>query len=449
MKRVRSAVAALVFIASVPLFAATYTSNNPTTTNNDDSCDISLLPAATLLLPYFEVDLDSAAGNGETTLFTITNTTDVPQAARINIWTDFGYPVMNFNIYLTGYDVQSINLYDVLRRGQIAPNDGTGSDVSPVGDLSGTPPNTDRDNPGLVESTCTNLPIQLPQVFITRMRDALTKGTVPAAGTVPACSSIGGVHENAVGYITIDVVDSCTATLATQQAYWTDELLYDNVLIGDYMQVNGAEDFAQINPLVHIRATPEGGDYDATNATNLRRTFYSRFQIANNADRRQPLPSVFAARWISGGGAGFATSFKVFREGKTGVAGLGDCTTYGQNALITTTEVVRFDEEENPETFAPNQHPIVPLSSLLDVEGDEFPASTNGAVAGWMYLNLDDFESDQTARQGWVVVSMRAEGRFSGDMDAQALGNGCSAPASETKAVGGQGVLGPRPNTTP
>ena len=199
---------------------------------------------------------------------------------------------------------------------------------------------------------------------------------------------------------------------------------------------------------MHIRATPEGGNYDATNPTNLRRTFYSRFQADANADRRQPLPSVFAARWISGG-AGFETFFKVFREGRTGVLGLGDCGQYGQNALMTTTELVRFDEEENPETFAPNLHPIIPASSMLDVTGDQFPPNTNGAVGGWMYLNLDDFENDQTARQAWVVISMRAENRFSGDLDAQALGNGCSAPAGETKATGGQGVLGPRPNTTP
>ena len=208
MNHVRSAFAALLFVASIPLWAATYTSNNPATTNNDDSCDISLLPAATLLLPYFEVDLSAGAGAGETTIFTITNTTDQPQAARVNIWTDFGYPVMNFNIYLTGYDVQSINLFDVLRRGQIAPNNGTGSDVSPVGELSGTPPETDRDNPRLDENSCRNMPVQLPQVFITRMRDALTKGTVPAAGTIPACQNIGGTHQNAVGYITIDVVKS-------------------------------------------------------------------------------------------------------------------------------------------------------------------------------------------------------------------------------------------------
>ena len=47
--------------------------SGPSTTNNDDTCDISVAPAATLLLPYFEVDFKSSAATARTTLFTITN----------------------------------------------------------------------------------------------------------------------------------------------------------------------------------------------------------------------------------------------------------------------------------------------------------------------------------------------------------------------------------------
>src|SRR4029079_14985671 len=42
----------------------------PTTTNNDDSCDIGTAPAATLLLPYLEVE---TATRGVDTFFTVTN----------------------------------------------------------------------------------------------------------------------------------------------------------------------------------------------------------------------------------------------------------------------------------------------------------------------------------------------------------------------------------------
>src|SRR2546428_2934631 len=104
------------------------TAIGPTTTNNDDSCDIGTAPAATLLLPYFEVDFKSAQGAARTTLFTITNVSNLPQIVHVVIWTDWSFPALDFNIFLTGYDVQAINLYDIFARGVIAPPSGTTSD---------------------------------------------------------------------------------------------------------------------------------------------------------------------------------------------------------------------------------------------------------------------------------------------------------------------------------
>ena len=43
-----------------------------------------------------------------TTLFTITNVTRLPQIAHVTVWTDWSFPVLDFNIFLTGYDVQGI-----------------------------------------------------------------------------------------------------------------------------------------------------------------------------------------------------------------------------------------------------------------------------------------------------------------------------------------------------
>ena len=89
----------------------------PTSTNNDDTCDIaSAAPAATLLLPYFEVDFKSPQTTARTTLFTIVNVTDLPQIAHVVVWTDWSYPALDFNIFLTGYDVQGINMYDIFAR---------------------------------------------------------------------------------------------------------------------------------------------------------------------------------------------------------------------------------------------------------------------------------------------------------------------------------------------
>src|SRR5436305_3746895 len=112
---------AMLALLAATAAGGTSTTLKPATTNNDDSCDISVLPAATLLLPYFEVDPLERQTTARTTLFTIQNTTAMPQIARVTLWTDWSYPMLTFNVFLTGYDVQSINLYDILARGTIAP----------------------------------------------------------------------------------------------------------------------------------------------------------------------------------------------------------------------------------------------------------------------------------------------------------------------------------------
>ena len=58
---------------------------------------------------------------GPVSLFTITNVSPKDQIAHVTLWTDRAYPVVTFNVFLTGYDVQSINLYDVIVSGRVAP----------------------------------------------------------------------------------------------------------------------------------------------------------------------------------------------------------------------------------------------------------------------------------------------------------------------------------------
>ena len=53
-----------------------------------DACSLENLPAATLLLPYFEVDLDNPAGL--TTLFSINNASATAALANVVVWTDLG-----------------------------------------------------------------------------------------------------------------------------------------------------------------------------------------------------------------------------------------------------------------------------------------------------------------------------------------------------------------------
>ena len=164
----------------------------------------------------------------------------------------------------------------------------------------------------------------------------------------------------AIGYATIDVAATCSVALPVDPGYFTGEILFDNVLIGDYQDVNQsttAGNYAGGNPLVHIRAVPEGGPAGgAAIATNLPFTFYDRYQggavtsAFRTVDRRQPLPSAFAARWISGSTAAFETQYKIWREGFTTntAGGAANCTDYAAlNQDIPLVEIVRFDEREN------------------------------------------------------------------------------------------------------
>lgn len=428
---------------------ATFDDGGPATTNNDDSCDISTAPAATLLLPYFEVDIENPAG--ETTLFTITNTSNLDQIAHVTLWTDYSFPVIDFNIYLTGYDVQAINLFDVISRGVIAPDAGTGTLVTKRGKFSDV-------NASLTLTACDRLPGSLDDAYVERMQSAFTLGTVPALGILAGCNNVGNEHDNAVGYATIDVARVCSTSLPTDAIYFDTEIKFDNVLIGDYQQVNSANNFAQGNPMVHIRAIPEGGDpRDPDPIINFDRTFYSRYQAGGVSDRRQPLPSIFAARWIQGGASSFNTFYKIWREGETD---LGDTTCANWDANVTTVaEIVKFDEAENAVGDVPVSRvspPItteftLPETSLTSVaDSDIYPQLTNGAIAGWTYLNLDNSTTDSPlASQNWVVVSMRAEGRYSVDFDAAWLANGCTPEEPISEVTTGSEIIGPAVATDP
>ena len=169
------------------------------TRNNDDSCDIAVRPAATLLLPVFDVTITSGPGGGDTTLFTITNTSSVQQIAHVTMWTDWAYPVLAFNIVLTGYDVQAINLYDVLVHGTLPPR-------GPAPQHSATPgsmPDGSGSNPNIA-AECTDTRDTLPAPLLDDLRRALTSGNT---ATCPSSTQrIGGVHSNARGYLTIYVV---------------------------------------------------------------------------------------------------------------------------------------------------------------------------------------------------------------------------------------------------
>jgi len=350
--------------------------------DNDSSCDIGTAPAATLLLPLFEVETYDRALD---TLFTVINVGERRQIAKVTLWTDWSYPVFTFNVVLTGYGTRSFSVYDIL---------------------------VNREVTSTSESV------------LAAVREALISGKrTQCASAVGSPSSAKHSPAMAVGYITIDVTSVESATMPNDPAYFHDEILFDNVLTGDYETVDRSEgsNFSSGGPLVHVRATPEGGPAGvplATKQTNLPRTFYSAF-VSDNYDRRQPLPASFAARYIQS--ETMRTDLKLWHEPLPGAI---TCTTVTKNAQVTAAEIVRFDEHENPNTFTtgwtiatwPTVTTLQPLGRV-STSGPVSPPmnSPAGDLAGWIYLNLDSRrQAGWRASQAWVIVMMRGAGSDAG-----------------------------------
>jgi len=432
----------LLFIAT-SAFAA-----SPSTVNNDDSCDVTVGPAATLLLPYFEVDFVNRI---QDTLFTITNVTRFPQIAHVTIWTDWSYPVLTFNIYLTGYDVQGLSVNQILG-GVIAQFNGTGptnaqTQPNGVGSLSAgftANPNFARD----VSFRCANQPGQLSPTLVAAVRSALTTGVYNPGGSATCPNAVGGVHANAIGYITIDVVSNCTLQLATDPLYYASSILFDNVLIGDYQQLGPspagepllASFDGGVDPLVHIRAVPEGGAGGSNVRTALPYTFYDRYTPSPSRaiDRRQPLPSTFAARFVQGGPAAYSTNLNIWREG----SGSGSCSDAGTSSTMGVAEIVRFDEHENPSVLGTDPliaRPRLPATSSTSSSNPLYPAMVSSDAGGWFYLNLNNGGSTARPSQNWVTVTMFSTtskgARPAAQFDAASLGNGCSPAAFPTSSA--------------
>jgi len=401
---------------------------------------MDVVPAATLLLPYFEVDL--ANGNGVTTLFSVNNASAAPQLAHVTLWTDMSRPTLDFTIYLTGYDVQTFNLGPLFRTGNLPLLTGPKPPIDGVDNLAG---DFSIDEGPAVDagesSACTfPLPTQLPANFLDFIQKVHTGQPIPAgflnagkcAATVGGGTAGGGIvgtQDNiARGYLTVDVVSNCTQFVITQANYFDTALKTGpdaNVLWGDFFLVNPGQDFAQGEALVHIET------YAVPVAPGPVYTFYGRYTPVtayNGADNREPLATTFGARYIAGGVFTGGTDLLCWRDNGTAASaapftcggGSGDGQPLSQN------QVVIFDEEENPVTvpgspFSPPQQQagllICPWEATrTHVDG---PRLQTPFDFGWLYLNLNtnvtgDFKvNTRGIHQAWVGTIMSASGKFS------------------------------------
>jgi hypothetical protein len=147
------------------------------------------VPGSTLLFPFFKVQPTRTDTDNQDTLIVVTNTSASAAIVHFTIWTYNSVHVFNFTVRLTGHDVFSCSLYDLI----VNPTGGCFNDGS-------TP--AVRPAPAGVATTLKNNPLD-PNLL--------------------------------VGYVTADVVSSETALFPGQDNY---PFLYSNVLIGHEYLVN-------------------------------------------------------------------------------------------------------------------------------------------------------------------------------------------------------------------
>jgi hypothetical protein len=422
-------------------------------------CTIDDVPAATLLLPYFEVSLDQPAGWGKHTLFSINNASNVAAVAHVTLWTDQSIPTLDFDVYLTGYDVQTINLYDIFAYGNLPRTADAGADtldlISPQGDLS-----QDVNFPGSsgpCVAAYTN-PV-LDGTRLANLRAAHTGLNAPAYG---GCLGANYGDNVARGYVTIDSVTQCNLLFPSSATYFSGGIADNrNILWGDYFYINEMMNLAEGETLVHVESCVGGSTfpqyigYVGNGAGNCpfapgEYTFYGRYASVAGQDQREPLSTTFATRYINGGLFDGGTDLVVWRDSKTiptGANGPHSCASNPSWFPLNQSDVVAFDESENPtdlcftgdvvspplggaETCFPLETQRVSLSGGNVIGADPLPPSP----FGWLYLNLNTSvagvtypASDPSIAQAWVTTLMDAEGRFGVGFDAIQLDSACAA----------------------
>ncbi|MEM7052776.1 MAG: hypothetical protein AAF604_24135 [Acidobacteriota bacterium] len=374
-------------------------------------CVADDVPAATLLLPYFEVDLDDP--ESVTTLLSINNSSAAPVLVHLTLWTDLSVPTIDFDLYLSGYDVQSLNLRDVFAG--VLPQTGPADELSPLGAFS---------DPHAVPESCSGgFPIgNVPPSLVRLLEEAHTGQPVARFGGL--CAGTAQGDRLARGYLTADVVRECSTDFPDTPGYFENVAGFDNVLWGDFFLIDSRQGFAHGETLVHVEANPGQylpGDY----------TFYGSSVAFTAADQREPLASVMAMRFLNGGPFDGGTDLLCWRDPKTAGTPF-DCGNLPAPLPLGQGQVVIFDESSNPalvpeSRISPSDEPETPAICPFCAQRRE--VDFTDFASGWLYLDLNHSlafgEPVGGVGQAWVTPLVSAEDRYTVGFDALSLVHAC------------------------
>jgi hypothetical protein len=341
------------------------------------TCTVDKRPAATLLVPYFASSFNtdgSVDGTGIDTIVTIANASAAPMIAHVNVFNKRSELVLDFNIALTGFDVQAMRMSDVISghlpttgdfdsKGNLIDacqrnftecslNDyqflriGVPSSCNTSGLGAILPkPATTLDNTRATTLYPTGGAFSFADAFGQSVLDSLDQ-----TSDTNNCGGVDGVVTGpAEGYVTIDMVNYCNLSDPTDPNYYIDQALgFENNLWGDVIFETGSGVGTYAGSLIHVEAdTSQNHDQDNSLIQSfvvgpvcpsvpcypVVRTFYARYVtpaainvfpnpgINSNApwdrggwgDMREPLGLKYAARWINDSTAGLTSNFSVWR----------------------------------------------------------------------------------------------------------------------------------------
>jgi len=298
------------------------------------TCAYDNVPAATLLVPYWRVSLNGATGfpipsGGIDTLVSVVNVSTPGLIAHVTVWNKYSKAVIDFNLPLTGKDVASFSMRDIMN-GKLSPNQ-TQNGIAPFvldpcGIINaGAVGAVYRPSIGFgqtqfirfshpdaivngvdVLTSISQYNLTSPDAlggnsaFRTAVWDSLdssgdiTSFTSPgstASGNIldsdnPACNwangADGAFRTDLSGYLTIDVVNYCTNFFPDQGTFYDEDAIATagwaptytpNVLIGDVFYVDSASQGGNVSgdPAVALEFDSRLG------FTPVTKTFFGKF----------------------------------------------------------------------------------------------------------------------------------------------------------------------------
>jgi hypothetical protein len=425
-------------------------------------CTIDQRPAATLLVPFFQAAFNAdgsvtTGGAALDTLVTIGNASSAPMLAHVSVYNERSVLVLDFNIALTGFDIQAMSMAGVLSGNlpqtpvstKHVPPDitvldsdvclrnplaspvvvGTGSTASfmrirPCAAAAACANTADPNDPILATTNYSNPAWPAGGTFAINVLGSLDDAPGSLGCNVPASFPLAGPLR---GYLVIDHINYCTISDPSQLNYYNlDAIGMENNLFGEVIFISGSGIPTFGVSTVNVEASrvfssvANGGFADQTD-TSRERTFYARYwapsgivrpnantgAFASNpwnqgvGDEREPLGLRYATRYFEGNG--IVSYFRVYRSSAGLLTNLTGGTKAGAcDQIEPSINLNFFDEDEN--TLVPAGQPPCPSPCLIPPPSTfNFPLETQRVRVNTLDSALPPAFAG--AKVGWLSAS--------------------------------------------